>query len=87
MVITSDPLPQNEAERLNTLVSFQPEFTPLHGQFSAGANREAALPDFCAIYDKSGVSGVPAPFARIAGIRAIAGVSGRKDKARSESGL
>ena len=38
MVITSCPLPQNEAERLNTLVSLQPEFTPLDGQFSAGAN-------------------------------------------------
>jgi len=42
MVITSVPLPQNEAERLNTLVSFQPEFTPLHGQFSAGANTALA---------------------------------------------
>lgn len=38
MVITFDPLPQNEAGRLNTLVNFQPEFTPLHGQFSAGDN-------------------------------------------------
>ncbi len=38
MVITSCPLPQNEAERLNTLVSLQPEFTPLDGQFSADAN-------------------------------------------------
>jgi len=38
MVITSCPLPQNEAERLNTLVSSQPEFTPFDGQFSAGAN-------------------------------------------------
>ena len=39
-MITSCPLPQNEAERLNTLVSLQPEFTPLDGQFSAGANRQ-----------------------------------------------
>lgn len=38
-MITSCPLPQNEAERLNTLVSLQPEFTPLDGQFSAGANK------------------------------------------------
>lgn len=37
-MITSCPLPQNEAERLNTLVSLQPEFTPSDGQFSAGAN-------------------------------------------------
>ncbi len=40
-MITSCPLPQNEAERLNTLVSLQPEFTPLDGQFSAGANSYA----------------------------------------------
>mgnify|MGYP003403735406 CR=1 FL=1 len=40
-MITSCPLPQNEAERLNTLVSLQPEFTPLDGQFSAGANTQA----------------------------------------------
>jgi len=38
MVITSLPLPQKEAERLNTLVKFQPEFTPIDGQFSAGNN-------------------------------------------------
>ncbi|MBN9698305.1 MAG: hypothetical protein J0L85_21160, partial [Zoogloea sp.] len=39
MVITSLPLPQKEAGRLNTLVKFQPEFTPIDGQFSAGNNR------------------------------------------------
>jgi hypothetical protein len=38
MVITSLPLPQKEAGRLNTLVKFQPEFTPIDGQFSAGNN-------------------------------------------------
>jgi hypothetical protein len=38
MVITSRPLLNKRADRLNTLVSFQPESTPLAGQFSAGAN-------------------------------------------------
>lgn len=37
-MITSLPLPQKEAGRLNTLVKFQPEFTPVDGQFSAGNN-------------------------------------------------
>ena len=37
-MITSLPLPQKEAGRLNTLVKFQPEFTPIDGQFSADNN-------------------------------------------------
>ena len=45
MVITSLPLPQKEAGRLNTLVSFQPESTRLHGQFSAGNNKLPVLPE------------------------------------------
>lgn len=42
MVITSFPLPQKEAGRLNTLVKFQPEFTPIDGQFSAGNNTQCS---------------------------------------------
>ena len=38
MVITSDPPPQNEAGRLNTLVNFQSVHTLSDGQFSVGAN-------------------------------------------------
>jgi len=39
-VITLLLLPQKEAGRLNTLVKFQPEFSPLDGQFSAGNNSQ-----------------------------------------------
>ena len=42
-MITSLPLPQKEAGRLNTLVKFQPEFTPIDGQFSAGNNTRAKV--------------------------------------------
>jgi hypothetical protein len=40
MVITLLLLPQKEAGRLNTLVKFQPEFTPIVGQCSAGNNNQ-----------------------------------------------
>ena len=42
MVITSLPLPQKEAGRLNTLVKLQPEFTPIDGLFSAGNNTQCS---------------------------------------------
>jgi hypothetical protein len=43
MVITSLLLPKKEAGRLKTLVKFQPEFTLIDGQFSAGNNSMVGL--------------------------------------------
>ncbi len=44
MVITSCPLLKRGADRLNTLVSFQPESCLLSAQFSAGANMRGLDP-------------------------------------------